>query len=218
MRNCKGQMSKSEIMTILLCYHFGSFRNFKHYYLFFIEEHLASYFLYAVSYTCFVELMPCVFFDLMPFMRIQGFGKCMGISFVDSTMIPVCHNMRRKFNKVFDGLTKNGKGTMGWYPDLKLHLLCNGMGDVLTFYLTPANVDDRNLGCGRSSPKCSTAKFLPTRGTSSKNSLRTSSTKASTSFMGSVEHEKQAYALVGQDDTPQAIYNRMHQRTAQEQG
>ena len=33
MRNRKGQMSKSEIMTILLCYHFGSFRNFKHYYL-----------------------------------------------------------------------------------------------------------------------------------------------------------------------------------------
>ena len=32
MGNCKGQMSKSEIMTILLCYHFGSFRNFKQYY------------------------------------------------------------------------------------------------------------------------------------------------------------------------------------------
>ena len=144
MRNCKGQMSKSEIMTILLCYHFGSFRNFKHYYLFFIEEHLASYFLYAVSYTCFVELMPCVFFDLMPFMRIQGFGKCMGISFVDSTMIPVCHNMRRKFNKVFDELTKNGKGTMGWCPSIKLHLLCNEIGDVLMFCLTPANEDDRN--------------------------------------------------------------------------
>ena len=32
--------------------------------------------------------------------------------------------------------------------------------------------------------------------------------------MGSVEHEKQAYALVGQDDAAQA----MHQRTAQEQG
>ena len=134
--NCKGQMSKSEIMTILLCYHFGSFRNFKHYYLFFIEEHLASYFLYAVSYTCFVELMPCVFFDLMAFMRIQGFGKCTGISFVDSTMISVCHNMRRKFNKVFDGLARNGKGTMGWCHGFKLHLLCNEMGDVLTFCLT----------------------------------------------------------------------------------
>ena len=32
------------------------------------------------------------------------------------------------------------------------------------------------------------------------------------------EHEKQAYALVGQDDAAQAIYNRMHQRIAQEQG
>ena len=58
-------------------------------------------------------------------------------------MIPVCHNMRRKFNKVFDELTKNGKGTMGWYPGLKLHLLYNEMGDVLMFCLTPANVDDR---------------------------------------------------------------------------
>ena len=36
--------------------------------------------------------------------------------------------------------------------------------------------------------------------------------------MGQVEHEKQTYALMGQNDAAQAIYNRMHQRTAQEQG
>ena len=185
MRNRKGQMLKSEIMTILLCYHFGSFHNFKHYYLFFIKEHLASYFPKAVSYTRFVKLMPRVFFDLMAFMRIQGFGKCMGISFVDSTMIPVCHNMRRKFNKVFDGLVKNGKGTMGWCPGFKLHLLCNEMSDILTFCLTPTIKMTETLGYGRSSPKYSTAKFLPTRGTASKNSLRTSSTKASISFTDS---------------------------------
>ena len=70
MRNRKGQMSKSEIMTILLCYHFGSFRNFKHYYLFFIKEHLASYFPKTVSYTRFVELMPRVFSELTAFMVI----------------------------------------------------------------------------------------------------------------------------------------------------
>ena len=137
MRNRKGQMSKSEIMTILLCYHFGSFRNFKHYYLFFIKEYLASYFPKAVSYTRFVELMPRVFFDMMAFMRIQGFGKCMGISFVDSTMVPVCHNMRRNFNKVFDGLAKNGKGTMGGvitlmptYYKLQLQSYLMQYGDV----------------------------------------------------------------------------------------
>ena len=63
MRNRKGQMSKSEIMTILLCYHFGSFRNFKHYYLFFIKEHLASYFPKAVphflSFLHSVDIIQC---------------------------------------------------------------------------------------------------------------------------------------------------------------
>ena len=53
MRNRKGQMSKSEIMTILLCYHFGSFRNFKHYYLFFIKGHLASFICCATRWAMY---------------------------------------------------------------------------------------------------------------------------------------------------------------------
>ena len=68
----------------------------------------------AVSYNRFVELMPRVFFKMMLFMYLQAFGKCSGISFVDSTMIPVCSNMRRYFNKVFAGFAADGKGTMGW--------------------------------------------------------------------------------------------------------
>ncbi len=143
-RNRKGQMCESEIMTILLCYHFGTFRNFKHYYVFFVKQHLKSYFPTAVSYNRFVELMPRVFFPLMTFMRLYAFGKCSGISFVDSTMIPVCHNVRRYFNKVFAGLAKSGKSSMGWCHGFKLHLLCNDRGDIITFCLTPANVDDRD--------------------------------------------------------------------------
>ena len=34
---------------------------------------------------------------------------------------------------------------MGWCHGFKLHLLCNELGDVLTFCLTSANVDDRDL-------------------------------------------------------------------------
>ncbi|MBQ8867413.1 MAG: hypothetical protein IJ013_06805, partial [Bacteroidaceae bacterium] len=45
---------------------------------------------------------------------LSAFGRCSGISFVDSTMIPVCHNLRRYTNKVFKGLATDGKGTMGW--------------------------------------------------------------------------------------------------------
>jgi len=219
MRNRKGQMLKSEIMTILLCYHFGSFHNFKHYYLFFIKEHLASYFPKAVSYTRFVKLMPRVFFDLMAFMRIQGFGKCMGISFVDSTMIPVCHNMRRKFNKVFDGLVKNGKGTMGWCPGFKLHLLCNEMSDILTFCLTPANVDDRNPRVWKVFTKVLYGKVFADKGYSKQEFFENLFNQGLHLVHGLKSNiKKQAYALVEQDDAAQATYNRMHQRTPQEQG
>ena len=31
-RNRKGRLSESETMTILVCYHFGTYRNFKEYY------------------------------------------------------------------------------------------------------------------------------------------------------------------------------------------
>ena len=59
-------------------------------------------------------------------------------------MIPVCHNVRRYFNKVFAGLAKSGKGTMDWCHGFKLHLLCNNSGEVITFCLTGANVDKRD--------------------------------------------------------------------------
>ena len=36
-RRRQASLSDSEIMTILLYFHFGTFRNFKHYYLFFIK-------------------------------------------------------------------------------------------------------------------------------------------------------------------------------------
>lgn len=143
-RNRKGQMSESEIMTIMVCYHFGTFANFKHYYTFFIREHLRADFPTAVSYNRFVELMPRVFFLMMLFMKVVAFGRCSGVSFVDSTMIPVCHNLRRYANKVFRGVATDGRGTMGWCHGFKLHLLCNDRGEVMTFCLTGANVDDRD--------------------------------------------------------------------------
>lgn len=143
-RRRKGQLSESEIMTILICYHSGAFANFKSYYLMYVRGHLKKEFPSAVSYNRFIELMPRVFLQMMLFMKLYAFGKCSGISFVDSTMIPVCHNMRRYFNKVFAGLATDGKGTMGWCHGFKLHLLCNDCGDIITFCLTGANVDDRD--------------------------------------------------------------------------
>ena len=42
-------LSDSEIMTILLYFHFGTFRNFKHYYLFFIKGTMKSYIIETIN-------------------------------------------------------------------------------------------------------------------------------------------------------------------------
>ena len=80
----------------------------------------------------------------MLFLQVCCFGCCTGISFVDSTCIPVCHNKRIRHNKVFKGHAVVGKSSMGWYFGFKLHLIVNEIGEVLNFMLTKANVDDRD--------------------------------------------------------------------------
>ena len=143
-RRRSATMSDSEIMTILLLFHFGSYRNFKHYYLSFIKIVQKKEFPTAVSYNRFVELEGRVFFQMMFFLNLQTFGRCTGITFVDSTMIPICHNLRRYANKVFKGIATDGKGTMGWCHGFKLHLACNDRGEIIAFVLTGANVSDKD--------------------------------------------------------------------------
>ena len=100
-RHRKWRMSKSEIITILICFHFNSYRNFRHYYTFFVKEHLADLFPNQLSYNRFLELEARVSVEMMMFLQICCFGRCTGISFIDSTCIPVCHNKRIYRNKVF---------------------------------------------------------------------------------------------------------------------
>lgn len=111
-RHREASLSDSAIMTILIVFHFGTFANFKHYYLHYIKIHLRREFPNAVSYTRFVELESRVFFKLIFFLKLYAFRRCTGISFVDNTMIPICHNLRRYANKVFKDMAADGKGTM----------------------------------------------------------------------------------------------------------
>jgi len=143
-RNRSCEMSDSEIMTVLLLFHFGTFKNFKHYYLHYIGIHLKKDFPKLLSYNRFISIEHRVFVPMMFFMNTVCFGQCSGITFVDSTPIRVCHNKRIKRNKVFDGIAKTGKSTMGWFHGFKLHLVCNDKGELLSFCLTPGNVDDRD--------------------------------------------------------------------------
>jgi transposase len=135
-------LAASEIMTILIYFHVSHYRNFKRYYLEHVHRYLKPEFPGLVSYTRFVELMPLVLPGLC-FYLWSKFGPVSGISFIDVTPIPVCHNKRIERHKVFDGLAERGKSSMGWFYGFKLHLVVNDQGEILAFYLTPGNVDDR---------------------------------------------------------------------------
>jgi Transposase DDE domain. len=143
-RNRSCGMSEGEIVTILMLYHFGDFKNFKHFYLFYIGVHLKKEFPNALSYSRFVQIEHRAFIPMMFFLNTICFGKCTGITFVDSTKIAVCHNKRISRNKVFQDFAKRGKSTMGWFYGFKLHLVCNDRGELLSFCLTQGNVDDRD--------------------------------------------------------------------------
>ena len=93
-RKRKTTMSRSEIMAILIFFHFNTFRNFKHYYLFYVQVHLKDLFPNQLSYNRFVELESRVSLQMMMFLQLCCFGTCTGISFIGSTCIPVCHNKR----------------------------------------------------------------------------------------------------------------------------
>lgn len=143
-RRRKRMMSDAEVITILICFHFNTYRNFKHYYLGCVCQHWRHLFPRTFSYNRFVEIMPRCFVALTMFLNLACFGKCTGISFVDSTCIPVINNKREFSMKVFKGIAAKGKSTMGWYVGFKLHILCNEKGEIVNFVLTRANVDDRN--------------------------------------------------------------------------
>ena len=143
-RNRPCEMSDSEIITILMLFHFGSFRNFKHFYLHYICVHLKKEFPKALSYNRFVQIEHRVFMPMMFFLNTVCFGKCTGITFIDSTKIAVCNNKRIYRNKVFQDIAKRGKSTMGWFYGFKLHLICNDKGELLSFCLTTGNIDDRD--------------------------------------------------------------------------
>lgn len=144
-RNRKSLMSESEIMSILLLFQYGHFTNFKHFYIHYVQKHLTDCFPKTLSYSRFIQLQSKVAIPLMLFLKHRCMGKSRGINFIDSTIIRVCHIKREKQHKVFRGLAEKGKSTMGWFFGFKLHLIINDKGEILSFYLTKGNVDDRDI-------------------------------------------------------------------------
>ena len=101
-------------MTILVHFHQKRYKNFKAYYQDYVCCQLRWAFPNLVSYSRFVQLSQEVLVPLSIFLNTR-FGECRGISFIDSTPLPVCHNRRISTHRVFADYAGRSKTSMGWF-------------------------------------------------------------------------------------------------------
>jgi hypothetical protein len=134
-------MSPSELITIMIYFHQVRFRDFKTYYTKYVQIYLKNEFPKLVSYNRFVELMPTILMPLCFFLYAQNKTHT-GIYFIDSTPLKVCHLKRANSNRVFKGIAKKGKSSMGWFLGFKLHLVINDCGEIMAFKVTPGSTND----------------------------------------------------------------------------
>jgi hypothetical protein len=139
-RGKEPQMHLSELMTIITWYHSSGFKNFKTFY-FYLLQNKKSEFPRIISYNRFVEWMPYCLIPLCSFIKTR-MGEVTGISYIDSTSISVCKNIRIPRNKVFKGIAARGKSSMGWFFGFKLHIIVNHVGELLAFKVTKGNTHD----------------------------------------------------------------------------
>ena len=135
-------LALSEMLTLLVYFHWSHYRTCKHYYTEYVAVHRRPYFPHLVGSQRFVELMPRALVPLCCYLATRK-GRCTGLACIDSTPLAVCDNHRITAHKVFEGLATRGKTSRGWFYGFKLHLIVNDEGELLAFRLTPGSVDDR---------------------------------------------------------------------------
>lgn len=139
-RSCA--MSIAEIMTITVMFHLSHYRTFKDFYIHCLRPHYHQEFPTLLSYNRLLELLPFVFMPLVVLLSSLE-GSRTGRYDVDSTKLPVCDMLRMKRHKVFRCFAKLGKTSTGWFFGFKLHIVLNHHGEIMRFFLSPGNTDDR---------------------------------------------------------------------------
>ena len=140
----KRQMSESEMMTIIIFYHYSGFKCFKWYYNLVIRGLFSSYFPTAFSYSRFIQLMHELNIYMAFFMVATRLSIPLEGNYVDSKKLVVCLNPRIKNHRVHKGVAQRGKSSTGWFFGFKLHLIINHFGEIVWFCFTRGNVADNN--------------------------------------------------------------------------
>ncbi|CDK31057.1 IS982 family transposase [Candidatus Babela massiliensis] len=143
-RKRSSNLTISEILTIIVYYHYSGYKTFKDYYTKHILVNMNRDFKKLVSYNRFVELKKLSVIPLALFFKLYGVANCTGISSIDSLPLKVCHIKRKSSNKVFKDIAKKGKTSVGWFYGFKLHFVINEYGYIIDCTITSGNVADNN--------------------------------------------------------------------------
>jgi hypothetical protein len=138
-------LNGSEVCTILTAYHLSGYKCFEYYYKDKVLNQLQSYFPNAPSYECFLSYIPKAI-DAMYLWLLYSCSRSdkTGLYFIDSKKMEVCHLKREHSNKVFQEYAGKGKCSVGWFYGLKIHLVINNLGQIISFELTAGNIADNN--------------------------------------------------------------------------
>ena len=139
-RDRKSQTTLSEDLTIVIFYQFSGIKNFKTFFYAF-KKNFISEFPQLCSYNRFIEKKQRLLFPLYTLSECVK-GECTGVSYIDSTALPVCHNKRIHTHKVFQKIAKRGKTTMGYFYGFKVHLVLNHTGHIINYSLSSGELHD----------------------------------------------------------------------------
>ncbi|QHT65204.1 IS982 family transposase [Rhodocytophaga rosea] len=137
------QLTLSEVMTILIYYHYSGYKTFKSYYIQMVSKQLRRDFPDLVAYHRFLELIPRAMLPMSLLLKSRcGQASHTGIYYMDSSPLQVCHPKRVHQHRTFKGLADWGKTSVGWFYGFKYHILLNHQGELLRFYFSKASVSD----------------------------------------------------------------------------
>ena len=138
-------LSVSEVLTILIYYHFSKFTCLKHYYLIKVQRELKEYFPKIPSYNRFVERIKEVPILAALYLKYKK-ALYQGSGYIDSAPLEVCGKKRVNSHKVFKLEARLGKSSKGWFYGFKLHLICDFMGNIISCKVTPGSANDLKVG------------------------------------------------------------------------
>jgi hypothetical protein len=141
------RLSISEIMSLAILKFKFKHQDWKSYYTF-IQNHYHHLFPNLPHYANFMRHLKAALPSMLIIWKVLQYAirnNSSGPYYPDSTSLAVCKNQRISRHKTCRGIAQRSKTTKGWFYGFKLHLCSDSLGQLLSFMITPGNIDDRRV-------------------------------------------------------------------------